>query len=115
MPEVEAIVISLRGELDIFALAYVRETLAPALEAEGDAVIDLSAVTYLEAAAVGELLRVLRAKNAQRRRLALVVTARRVQRVFMLTELHGTFAIFPTVQSARMRFAATGGPSLNGE
>ncbi len=106
MRKVHHIVIPLSGELDIFAQPTLRETLEPALDPGADAVVDMTRVTYLEAATIGELVRVLRAKDGQRRKLALVVASARVERMFTLTGLTQRFAIYGTVAEAIAAFAA---------
>ncbi len=100
MREVPYIVIPLSGELDIFAQPTLREVLTPALDPNTDAVVDMTNVTYLEAATIGELVRVLRAKDAQRRKLALVVASARVERMFELTGLTQRFSMYETVAEA---------------
>ncbi len=100
MREVPHIVIPLSGELDIFAQPALRAMLAPALDPNTDAVVDMTGVTYLEAATIGELVRVLRAKDGQQRKLALVVTSARVERMFALTGLTRRFSMYETVAEA---------------
>jgi anti-sigma B factor antagonist len=98
--DASVVLVTLSGELDIFAQPGVREALEPACDPRRDAMVDLSGVTYIEATTLGELVRVLREKNLQHRKLALVITTTRVARVFQLTGLDRTFAIHGSLAAA---------------
>jgi anti-anti-sigma factor len=90
-------VVSFSGELDIWKETDIEAKLA-SLDGTCAAVIDLSAVRYLDSAFVSALVRL-------RRRLpgcpiTLVATTPSVRRIFELTEMHRLFQIVRTPPEA---------------
>jgi anti-anti-sigma factor len=81
----EQSVVWLDGEEDIATVAVLAETLATAVSAdESDLIVDLSGLTFLSAATIGELLRVRNNLLRQNRRLSLRSPSRFARRILEL-------------------------------
>lgn len=85
-------VLALRGELDAYAAPELQERLADALEpGDGDVVVDLSDVTFLDSTILGLLAAGLRRAREQGNELRLVLPSGPARRIFELTGLEHAF------------------------
>ncbi|HEV2740608.1 MAG TPA: STAS domain-containing protein [Candidatus Elarobacter sp.] len=87
-------VVSFSGELDIWKESDVEAKLT-AIDGRGDAVIDLSAVRYLDSAFLSALVRLRR--RLPQCKITLVAATPSVRRIFELTEMHRLFEIVKTL------------------
>ena len=85
---VESRVVALSGELDMYNVEYVRSALA---HLDGPAVIDLSRVRFISAAALSELVRA--ARRAGFGNLTLTGANRNTRRVLMIVKFDRIFRI----------------------
>jgi anti-anti-sigma factor len=83
-------VVSFNGELDIWKEGDVEKRLA-VIDGSAPAVVDLTAVRYIDSAFVSALVRLRR--RVPDAEITLVATAPSVRRIFDLTEMHRLFAI----------------------
>lgn len=81
-------VVPLSGELDIYNVEYVRSALA---NVNGPAVIDLSGVSFISAAALSELIRA--ARRAGYRNLTLIGANPDIRRVLRIVKVDHIFQI----------------------
>ena len=87
-------VVSFSGELDIWKESDVEAKLK-ALDGRFDAVIDLSAVRYLDSAFLSALVRLRRRLPSCK--ITVVAVTPSVRRIFELTEMHRLFDIVKTL------------------
>lgn len=82
-------VVTLQGEVDAFTAPALRLDLRRLIEEEGasDIVIDLTAVTFLDSAALGALVGALRRLRERNGRLRIVRPRGQAARIFELTRL----------------------------
>lgn len=97
------LVVEPSGDVDVATIRAFRSLLEPLADAS-IAVVDLSAVQYIDSAGIAELMRLL---NAHRERghggeVRLVVgpTSGNVARILQVTGLHNAFRIFASRQAA---------------
>jgi anti-sigma B factor antagonist len=90
------IVVTVSGEVDLAVAPAMDSHLSAALGQGLDIVVDLTEATFLDSVALGVLTWSLEASQEAGRRLFLVISDQRVLRVFELTGLTGSFAIFET-------------------
>jgi anti-sigma B factor antagonist len=90
------IVVTVSGEVDLAMAPAMDSNLSAALGQGQDIVVDLSDATFLDSVALGVLTWALEASQEAGRRLFLIISDQRVLRVFELTGLTGSFAIFDT-------------------
>ncbi len=90
-------VVSFSGELDIWKETDVEAKLA-ALDGTCAAVIDLSAVRYLDSAFLSALVRLRR--RLPDCRITIVAATPSVNRIFELTEMHRLFEVVRTLPGA---------------
>jgi anti-sigma B factor antagonist len=89
-----AVVLTLRGELDMRTVPSLRKELARALErGAGPVVVDLSDVAFIDSTGLAALLNALRRLTRANRRLLLVTPEGAVLRLLRLTRLDSTFAL----------------------
>jgi len=87
-------VVSFSGELDIWKESDVQAKLA-VLDGRREAIIDLSAVRYLDSAFISALVRLRR--RLPDCKIAIVAVTPSVRRIFELTEMHRLFDIVKTL------------------
>ena len=90
------VLVALSGELDLATAPQLRSCLAPlvtARTAPDELVLDLSALTFLDASGISALLTVQRALAARGGRLALRSPSRLVRRVVKVLDLDGLLPI----------------------
>jgi anti-anti-sigma factor len=97
------------GDLDIYAMDGFRTALA-AVPAK-PVIVDLSGVTYIEAATIGELMRLRNRLHAAGQPLAVVApTNSRPYRVLAMTQTLELLHVRPTVEAATAFTAAPAKP-----
>ncbi len=98
----EAVVAHLNGEVDMTNAAYVGDELRASVPNDAAAlVVDLSATTYIDSAAIGLLFELARRLGRRRQALRLVVPdSSPLSRVLEITEIDTTAEIHETVDSA---------------
>ncbi len=89
-------VVSVSGEVDLAMAPAMDSHLSAALGQGRDIVVDLSDATFIDSVALGVLTWALEGCQESGRRLFLIIGDQRVLRVFELTGLTGSFAIFAT-------------------
>ena len=96
-----AIVLRLRGELDLRSAATLRLRLAEVVRrCDADVVLDLEGVTFIDSTGLAAMLNALRRLTRAGRRLMLVCPDGPVLRILRLTRLDGTFAVHEFVEDA---------------
>lgn len=94
-------VLALRGDLDYGECAAFRMQIDRILKSSpAAAIVDLSALEYLDSSGLGLLLSLSKEYGAQGGRLVLV-TNETVDNILSLTRLNGIFATAPTLEEAR--------------
>lgn len=88
--------VAVSGEVDLAVAPAMDSHLSAALGQGKDIVVDLSRATFLDSVALGVLTWALERCTEAGRRLFLILSDQRVLRVFELTGLTGSFAIFAT-------------------
>jgi anti-sigma B factor antagonist len=102
-----ATVLSVGGELDVSAAPSLSGELNDIIRSgEGDVVVDLSRVSFVDSTGLAVLLNALRRLTRARRRMGLVIGTGAVLRAFEVTRLHWTFEVFDDVESALARSSA---------
>jgi anti-anti-sigma factor len=89
-------IVAVSGEVDLAIAPVMDSQISAALGEASDIVVDLSDATFLDSVALGVLTWALEACEEAGRNLFLVVSDQRVLRVFELTGLTSSFAIFAT-------------------
>jgi anti-sigma B factor antagonist len=98
-------VVTVSGEVDLETASLLGDhTLAASQEVSPHVVLDLSRVTFLDSTGLKVLITAQRRAQLAGGSLALVGVTRPVMKVFSVTGLDATFAIYDTVEDA----AATG-------
>jgi anti-sigma B factor antagonist len=93
-------VIAVEGELDLAGAPRLKWMLIEALEAGcSQLVVDLSRTTFMDSTALGVLIGVNRSLDVGTR-LAIACAQGHVVRIFEISGMDGTFAIFETVDDA---------------
>ena len=83
----------LAGELDLYTAPRLQEHLRTAMAGDGDVVIDLSELTFIDSTGLGDLARTHRQLEAQSRRLVLRSPTAMVFRVLDISGLTSTLNI----------------------
>jgi anti-anti-sigma factor len=98
----EAVVARLTGEVDMTNATYVGDELRSSVPNDAAAlVVDLSATSYIDSAAIGLLFELARRLGRRRQILRLVVPeSSPLSRVLQITEIDTTAKIHETVESA---------------
>lgn len=94
-------VLALSGEIDVSCLAALRQLLLDAVDrGHGKVVVDLTDVTFMDLAAVGELVQALRRAGWQSGSIRLLHPTPFVRRVLDLTNAGSLFPIHDTLDAA---------------
>jgi len=88
------------GEIDFTAREEIRAKLAPLSDAEA-AIVDLSAVTYMDSSALAEILYVQRGRDRSGRAGMRVVASPAVRRLFEAAGLNGLLPVDATLDEAK--------------
>ncbi len=96
-----AVVLTLRGELDLRSSPNLRVQLADLVRrCDADVVLDLEDVSFIDSTGLAAMLNALRRLTRARRRLILVCADGPVRRILRLTRLDGTFVVHEFVEDA---------------
>ena len=97
----DAVVLRLRGELDLRSAANLRLQLAEVVRrCDADVLLDLEGVTFIDSTGLAAMLNALRRLTRAGRRLMLVCPDGPVLRILRLTRLDGTFSVYEFVEDA---------------
>jgi anti-sigma B factor antagonist len=106
--DARATVLAVGGELDVAASPGLSHELNEIIRrGEGDLVVDLTRVSFVDSTGLAVLLNALRRLTRARRRMALIIGAGAVARAFEVTRLNWTFDVFDDVESALERSRPT--------
>ena len=95
-------VLTVDGEVDVATAPRLRQLLDDVIESgHGRVVVDLSTVGFLDSSGLGALVWGLKKARARGGWVRLVIGQPRVRRVFELTGLDRSFAVYDTVDAAR--------------
>jgi anti-sigma B factor antagonist len=99
-PDERTSVVALEGELDLGRAPNLKWALVDSVDAGyRQLVVDLSNVIFMDSTALGVLVGVNRSLDVGAR-LAIVCVHANVLKIFELSGMDGTFAIFPTLEQA---------------
>jgi anti-sigma B factor antagonist len=93
-PHDPAVLVVLRGDLDLAGAPALRDALAPVVDDGARVVVDLQAVDFLDSAGLGILIGGRKRARAAGGDLALVCSSRAVLRPIEITGLDRSFAIY---------------------
>ena len=97
----DAVVLALRGDLDLRTAPSLRVQLADLVRrCDADVVLDVEDITFIDSTGLAAMLNVLRRLTRARRRLILVCADGPVRRILRLTRLDGTFVVHEFVKDA---------------
>lgn len=97
----DVVVIAASGEIDRSTVPQLSDSLRrAALAGRGPVLVDLGSVSFLDTSAISVLLGALRRLKRGGRKLLLACPPGNVRRLFELTGLAATFAVFPNRQAA---------------
>ena len=100
----DATVIAATGEADVTGTPPLREALAHAVEREeGDVVVDLGGVTFLDSTGLATLLNVVRRLRRTGRALVVAAATPPVLRVIRMAHLEDDLRCAPTVEAGLAR------------
>ena len=98
--EENAVVIVLRGDLDLATSRDVRQVLLNAVAQKKAVVVDLAGVAYMDSSGVASLVEALQAAKTSDRPLILAAVTPAVLRVLQLARLDRVFTIEASVDAA---------------
>jgi anti-anti-sigma factor len=94
-------VVSAEGELDLANVGALRLALRDAVwRGDGDVVVDLCGVTFIDSVGVSTLVNALRRLTRQRRGMAIACVPGPVLRIFEMARLNGAFRIYESRSAA---------------
>ena len=94
-------VVTVRGEVDMSSgLTLILRLNSVIRGGEGDVVVDLCAVTFMDSSGIRLLVNAFKRLKRENRRFAIVCPSGPVLRVFDVTGLVRVFDIYPTVEAA---------------
>ena len=101
-----AVIVTAVGEIDIYAAPAFKRDLLEAMTATSEGmIVDLSALEFIDSSGLGVLIGLLRRLNGEKRPLALIITNKRIIKVFVIT---GLDKIFEIVEDRREALAVIG-------
>jgi anti-sigma B factor antagonist len=104
-----ACIVSLSGEVDLYAAPEFKRELLQVIDAGAALVIvDLSDVTFIDSTTLGVLMGALNRLRQRDADLSLVCRDQNIIRIFEITGLDRTFAIYPTRVEAVEQFDVSG-------
>ncbi len=107
----QSCVVCVEGELDLATAPRLKKALGEMLRAGfAQLVVDLAQVTFMDSTALGVLIGANRSLDVGSR-LAIVCTDPNVLRIFELSGLDGTFAIFSTFDEALAHVRGNAAPA----
>lgn len=100
MNDQEIAVAAFAGEIDFTAREEFREKLAILADAEG-AIVDLTAVSYMDSSALAEILLLQRGRAHARKAAMSVVVNPRIRRLFEIAGLQNVLMLAATLDEAK--------------
>lgn len=95
------LVMSVRGDLDLYSAPELRARLLAAIDDGADAVIlDLRTTTFMDSTALGVIVAAMKALRAQDGRLVLVNESRSIAKTLAITGLDDLLAVEDTLAAA---------------
>jgi anti-sigma B factor antagonist len=104
------VVVVISGEVDLAMAPAMNDHIAAALSKDSDLIVDLSAATFIDSVALGVLTLALERCEDAGHKLFMVISDARVLRVFELTGLTSSFAIFDSRAALSAHLDEAGGP-----
>jgi len=102
-------VLAVSGEIDLATAPLLRERLDAHLDAgTSTIVVDLREATFLDSTALGVLVNGLKRCREAGGDLPVVLVEERIMKLFAITGLHETFAIWPSVEAALAELRSDG-------
>jgi len=95
--DADALVVALRGEVDLEHSPRARAVLLKAVEDAASVLVDLSGVTYIDSSGVASLVEAFQSARGRGSQFALVAMSAPVQRVLELARLDRVFTIHASV------------------
>ena len=95
-----AVVIHVKGDLDVYTAPRLKEALTEGSAAGGDLILDLSEVDFIDSTALGVLVGALQDTQSSGGVFRLVVDDPFLLKIFHITGFDGVFSIFPQVEDA---------------
>lgn len=103
-------VVEVRGEVDVYTAAQLRERLLEATRrGSGSVVVDLTRVDFLDSTGLGVLAGALKRLRLAGRDLALVCQSEKLLKIFRITGLDQVFQLYETVEAATAAAAPPAG------
>lgn len=103
----DLVILTLRGELDIYTVPTFRRSTAPVAAGASGLVLDMDGVTLLDSSGLGAIVALRSRLGHAGAGVAIASTARPVLRVFEVTGLIGTFPVGDDVEAAIRALGAT--------
>ncbi|MEN8206058.1 MAG: STAS domain-containing protein [Pseudomonadota bacterium] len=95
-----ATVVVFKGEIDLESSPAARETLLKCIENDGNVIVDLSSVTYIDSSGVASLVEALQASKKNSCQFALATVSEPTRRVLELARLDKVFTLYDNVDQA---------------
>ena len=93
-------VVTVSGEVDLSTATAFRDVSLEAMDsADGDLIVDLADVTFIDSTGLSALVLVRREIDSRERRMALVAT-RKAQAILKISGLESSFELHPNLASA---------------
>lgn len=100
-------VVVVNGDVDVHSAPHLRDALLELIEdGNGEAVLDLDAVSFIDSTGLGALVSAYGAARDKGGALPLVCTSVRTLRLFAITGLDAVFDVHPSVDDALKQLAA---------
>src|SRR5204862_4116424 len=104
-------VISLAGEVDLYAAPEVKQQLLEVIGQGGkDVVVDFSDTTFIDSTTLGVLVGGVKRLRSNDGQLSLVCNDRNITKIFEITGLDRVFTIYPTREEAVSKLRAAHQP-----
>jgi anti-sigma B factor antagonist len=94
------VVLAVTGEVDYHTCPQLRRSLDRAAETRPDLVLDLTGMTFMDSAGLGEIVRSYKLVTGRGGRLTAVCTSRITLRLFRITGIDTVIDIFDSVEAA---------------
>ena len=98
-------ILGLAGRLILGETSQLRQHVGAALERKSDVLLDLSDLTYMDSAGLGELVSALASASSQGRGMKLLRPQKRMVDLLQITKLYTTFEVFEEEASALESYA----------
>ena len=98
-------ILGLAGRLILGETSQLRQHVGAALERKSDVLLDLSDLTYMDSAGLGELVSALASASSRGRGMKLLRPQKRMVDLLQITKLYTTFEVFEEEASALEGYA----------